>query len=189
MAASIDLTYAPALRLIESGDLAGAAQILGKILNSRPQDGQSRYLLGMCYLHMRNFFAAESHFRALVKGSPSHYRAIYNLGLSLEGQGRRQEAARVYQHVLALRPDFSKARTRLARLQTGGPQSRVAPRARNANANAQPTWTWYDRAGGPEPPSLYKLFHWACLSFVIVLILLVIGGFIAAGVFVSSGLR
>jgi TolA-binding protein len=114
MAASIDLTYAPALRLIESGDLAGAAQILGKILNSRPQDGQSRYLLGMCYLHMRNFFAAESHFRALVKGSPSHYRAIYNLGLSLEGQGRRQEAARVYQHVLALRPDFSKARTRLA---------------------------------------------------------------------------
>ena len=56
---------------------------------------------------------AVSAFREAVSRDGKNAQYLYNLGLALERQGRRDEAAAIYRQVLELQPGFEAARERL----------------------------------------------------------------------------
>ena len=56
---------------------------------------------------------AATEFRAALAIDPNAFGPCYNLGLALLHLGRSDEAARQFEQVLRIRPDFAPAREKL----------------------------------------------------------------------------
>ena len=138
-----------AIRLHESGDLAGAERRYRSILQANPRDADATHLLGLI-AHQRG-----EHERAAVQiGAAIALRADkaiyhYNLGNALAALGRAAAAAECFRAATLLEPAHIAARTNLAQaLSEAGRHQQAAvelrqlvklqpgPAARNALASA-----------------------------------------------------
>jgi len=72
--------------------------------------------LGSLYLRKDDLDKAVPEFREAVRLRPQFARAHYNLGLVFQKQNRKEDAAREFQRVLALDPQFRPAREALQKL-------------------------------------------------------------------------
>jgi tetratricopeptide (TPR) repeat protein len=77
---------------------------------------RASYLLGVAHFRLREFQPAERAFRYAVRLDPTMSRAHYYLGLTMERQGRGDEAIMAYQTSLDLDPRFTKAREKLQQM-------------------------------------------------------------------------
>jgi tetratricopeptide (TPR) repeat protein len=100
--AAADLHVAEAVRLFQSGDLPGAEAACRRALAGSPAEPRALALLGALFLAARRYGEAEAVFFDLTgiePGEPSHW---INLGTTLRGLGRFDEALGAYARAAAL---------------------------------------------------------------------------------------
>jgi tetratricopeptide (TPR) repeat protein len=91
--------------LYERVDIAGAIENLSRALELEPGFKEVRVLLGNAYMQSTvegNLKLAENEYRASVGIDPTYVDGIYSLGVSLQAQGRHQEAIEWFEQVLEL---------------------------------------------------------------------------------------
>lgn len=110
---------ATGMMLLTVGALAGAT--VGRpLVNLSRYPGIDSALLGEAAYQDGNYVLAEKRYR-----QATHYRSVhedwwFNLGLSIERQGRVKDALKAYERALALDPDHEKANAALLRLAGAG---------------------------------------------------------------------
>ncbi|MGM0403981.1 MAG: M48 family metalloprotease, partial [Thermodesulfobacteriota bacterium] len=65
-----------------------------------PEEHQAKHVLGMTHLRLKNFEQALAQFDAYEQGLPGNPNTIFFQGFSLEGMGRREDAAQKYYNYL-----------------------------------------------------------------------------------------
>jgi tetratricopeptide (TPR) repeat protein len=103
-----------AATLLDQGRDEAARQLLEAIVRENPSNQEARFLLGVGYLRAANFAESDATLRDVLAKSPDHHRAAYYLGLSMERQGRTDEARRMFAAALRMKPDFSEASRKLS---------------------------------------------------------------------------
>ena len=81
-------------KLYEDGDLAGAMGALSARLNDNPDELESLFIAGQCYLRMERNGLAANMFRRIVDLDPANHSAWNNLGHSYHGMQKFHEASR-----------------------------------------------------------------------------------------------
>jgi Flp pilus assembly protein TadD len=89
---------------LAAGMAAQATVALEKAKRREPHKASIREALGIAYYRIRRFHEAEQEFRVAIDLSPVDDYAHFALGLCLEKQGRRREAAGHYKLARSLRP-------------------------------------------------------------------------------------
>jgi Tfp pilus assembly protein PilF len=107
---------ARAASLLEAGRADEARNLLSDILAKEPHNLEAEFWLGVCLLRLGSFEAAQTTFAHLHSLGNNDYRAAYNLGLALEGQGQIQEARNAYRKALNMNPNLREAQEKLARV-------------------------------------------------------------------------
>src|SRR6266581_5137825 len=107
--------YLLAVALDRSGDHAGAAEAFEALLHLDPNDITAIEHLGWMALRSGKPAEAEVRFRRAVEVQPKGSDGLRGLAESLEAQ-KKPEAVAAYREYLALKPDDSKAHSRLIRL-------------------------------------------------------------------------
>ena len=110
-------------------DPHGALAILDGVGSRGARDAEVSYLRSVAHFRLGDFAAAEDHARNAVSLNTSHAAAFYYLGLSVERQGRLDEAFGAYRVVLALDPSHQKAREKLGA--QGAPAAPAPARQQN----------------------------------------------------------
>jgi Flp pilus assembly protein TadD len=90
-----------AFNYILLGDLADADKWLTKMLEWAPNDWEGWYHLGRTRYNENRFAEAISAFQQCLKLNPQNVQAEDNLGLSLAGLGRNDDAAVAYHQAMA----------------------------------------------------------------------------------------
>jgi len=75
------------------------------LLEFKPEDSNTRSLLGMALIRQNKLSEAENEFRLLLKTAPDNFDALDSLGLVLLKQKRLPEAIKYLKEALKLRPD------------------------------------------------------------------------------------
>lgn len=115
----------PRPRLLESrvllvqGRKEEALQVAEEAVRLAPENPDARYHRGAVLLALERFEAAEQDLRAALQGAPEHVAAMNDLAVLLTVRGERDEARRLLERVLELRPDDPRATAHLERLQGG----------------------------------------------------------------------
>lgn len=78
------------------GDVAGAARELEILLSARPQRTDVNYRLGRYHVEAGQYARADRHLRKAVELDPASAPAVLWLGRAVEGQGKMQEARKIY---------------------------------------------------------------------------------------------
>ena len=86
-----------------------------------PKDVSAGYLLGVAFAGVQQYKEAEAELRRVVSLSSAIPQAHFALGRVLEKQGRRSEAAQVYQDILKTTPDDAQAKQALLKLDASPP--------------------------------------------------------------------
>ncbi len=108
------LTFAQ--ELAQAGDLANAAGICAKILQSLPDQPRALCLMGMIALRKGHQGEAMEFLRRAVRSDP-HSAVVWNdLGNLLTQQGSLGEAAASYRRAIAEQPGFAEAHNNLGNL-------------------------------------------------------------------------
>ncbi|MFG2854134.1 tetratricopeptide repeat protein [Streptomyces mirabilis] len=76
----------------DAKDYAGAARVLGGLVDEVPEQTGPRLLLARAYYHSAQLRRAETELRALVERDPVEHYARLMLGRTLQRQGRHDEA-------------------------------------------------------------------------------------------------
>jgi tetratricopeptide (TPR) repeat protein len=116
------------LRLAESDEesLARAQEAFEQIREREPGDVESMVSLGQIYLGRSRFLLAADVFRETLAVAPAH-RGVHSLLVeALLRSGQAAEAESVLQDMLDVDPDFTRARLRLADLQSDRGDHRAA---------------------------------------------------------------
>ena len=145
-----------------------AERALLRALELKPDFDRARINLGLVLCRAGRFDEGLTHFLAVLP-EPDAY---YNLGLMLHGQGRYEDAAHAFAHVLRLSPRFAAAREQLDLIQPKleeirAERERQATEFRSADAgkSAQPPakgtlrsqehgFSWDGAAHGEKPHKL-----------------------------------
>jgi hypothetical protein len=90
----------------DARDYAGAARVLGGLVEEVPEQTGPRLLLARAYYHSAQLRRAEAELRVLVERDPVERYARLLLGRTLERQGRDEEAAPHLRLASALAGDF-----------------------------------------------------------------------------------
>jgi Tfp pilus assembly protein PilF len=90
------LIYALALVAQNEKDVAGARRLLNKVIAADPAHVEARITLARMALEVRDWKTAEPQLRALIEKEPANGGLHTNLGLTLKGQGRFEDAAQAY---------------------------------------------------------------------------------------------
>ena len=93
----------------QSGDLANAEILYGKVLELMPAHAAALHNLGLIYLGRGDGVAAELLLSEAVRQSPREATFHYNLALALQQQGRLEDAEAAYSAALKLRPSYREA--------------------------------------------------------------------------------
>jgi tetratricopeptide (TPR) repeat protein len=133
-----DSWYNLALLQRQSGDFDGALQSYQQALDrgiSKPEEVHLNR--GVIYAdHMRRDDAAERELTAALALNPNFVPAILNLGNLREDQGRRTEAAALYERALVLDPNNATGLARHANISpVSGPDDPVVARLSRAASN------------------------------------------------------
>ncbi len=90
----------------DAKDYAGAARVLGGLVEEVPEQTAPRLLLARAYYHSAQLRRAEAELRVLVERDPVEQYARLLLGRTLQRQGRHEEAAPHMKLASALAGDF-----------------------------------------------------------------------------------
>ena len=85
-----------------------------------PEEPQSRHMAGMVQLEMRKYDKAFASFEEYEKKLPGNSNTVYFKGLSLDGQGRKKDAADLYMQYLQQAPSGEYAQQVKDRLKLWG---------------------------------------------------------------------
>lgn len=105
-----------ARELAQSGDLANAAAICTKILQSAPDQPQALHLLGIAAIRQGRGDEATELLRRAVRSDPKFAVALNDFGNLLAQQGRFDEAASRYRQAIAVAPNLAEAHNNLGNL-------------------------------------------------------------------------
>jgi hypothetical protein len=92
----------------DAKDYAGAARVLGGLVDEVPEQTGPRLLLARAYYHSAQLRRAETELRALVERDPVEHYARLMLGRTLQRQGRHDEAESHLRIASALAGDFEQ---------------------------------------------------------------------------------
>ncbi|MEU2861136.1 tetratricopeptide repeat protein [Streptomyces mirabilis] len=92
----------------DAKDYAGAARVLGGLVDEVPEQTGPRLLLARAYYHSAQLRRAEAELRALVERDPVEHYARLMLGRTLQRQGRHDEAESHLRIASALAGDFEQ---------------------------------------------------------------------------------
>ncbi|MFF2513899.1 tetratricopeptide repeat protein [Streptomyces sp. NPDC058086] len=92
----------------DAKDYAGAARVLGGLVDEVPEQTGPRLLLARAYYHSAQLRRAETELRALVERDPVEHYARLMLGRTLQRQGRDDEAESHLRIASALAGDFEQ---------------------------------------------------------------------------------
>lgn len=92
----------------DAKDYAGAARVLGGLVDEVPEQTGPRLLLARAYYHSAQLRRAEAELRALVARDPVEHYARLMLGRTLQRQGRDDEAESHLRIASALAGDFAQ---------------------------------------------------------------------------------
>ncbi|WP_105969674.1 tetratricopeptide repeat protein [Streptomyces geranii] len=95
-----------ALLFFDAKDYAGAARVLGGLVEEVPEQTAPRLLLARAYYHSAQLLRAEAELLVLVERDPVEQYARLLLGRTLQRQGRHEEAAPHMRLAAALAGDF-----------------------------------------------------------------------------------
>ena len=93
-----------ALALLEEHRLTEARDLFAEVCKIDPLDAEAWFRLGTTNIELSAMKQAEGCFRRVVELQPRLVIAYYNLGRSIELQGRGDEAVAVYQKLLQIAP-------------------------------------------------------------------------------------
>ncbi|MFG2479549.1 tetratricopeptide repeat protein [Streptomyces fagopyri] len=93
----------------DARDYAGAARVLGGLVEEVPEQVGPRLLLARSYYHSAQLRRAEAELRTLVELDPVEHYARLMLGRTLQRQGRQDEAESHLRIASALAGDFEQA--------------------------------------------------------------------------------
>ena len=113
--------------LTADGHLDEAVQVLQTCVDKKPDSRKARFTLGLVLVLDEQYELALNHFNTLAQqiqssnassaGEPGRkVKEGYDRAVAMEHDGQIKEAARLYQTVLNMQPDFLPARDRLSRL-------------------------------------------------------------------------
>jgi arylsulfatase A-like enzyme len=100
----------------DAGDLARAEEYFRKAIARDPSDASQWNSVGMIVGARGDLAEAERMFREAIARDSREPRYTFNLGLTLEREHRRDEAASYYKATLELDPRFTAARERLTEI-------------------------------------------------------------------------
>ncbi|MER5942641.1 tetratricopeptide repeat protein [Streptomyces sp. NPDC001928] len=92
----------------DAKDYAGAARVLGKLVEEVPEQTGPRLLLARAYYHSAQLRRAETELRVIVERDPVEQYARLMLGRTLQRQGRDAEAEPHIRLASALTGDFEQ---------------------------------------------------------------------------------
>lgn len=92
----------------DAKDYAGAARVLGGLVDEVPEQTGPRLLLARAYYHSAQLHRAETELRTLVERDPVEHYARLMLGRTLQRQGRHAEAESHLRIASALAGDFEQ---------------------------------------------------------------------------------
>ncbi|GAX49301.1 tetratricopeptide repeat protein [Streptomyces olivochromogenes] len=92
----------------DAKDYAGAARVLGGLVDEVPEQTGPRLLLARAYYHSAQLRRAETELRTLVERDPVEHYARLMLGRTLQRQGRHDEAESHLRIASALAGDFEQ---------------------------------------------------------------------------------
>lgn len=84
---------------LEKGDLAEASKHLNEAIRLRPNAAEAHFELGKLHRRENAVANAEARFREALRLQPNLTDAAYNLALSLQSQGRKEEAKKFFAQV------------------------------------------------------------------------------------------
>ena len=96
-----------------AGNLPAARTAAEKAVALNRKEPQAHHQLGLCWLGLENYVAAENCFQGAAKLAPDIGPIQLNLGLALEELGRREEAIRAFRRAVSLSPNQIEALYRL----------------------------------------------------------------------------
>ncbi|MFC5213779.1 tetratricopeptide repeat protein [Streptomyces coerulescens] len=92
----------------DAKDYAGAARVLGTLVEEVPEQTGPRLLLARAYYHSAQLRRAETELRVIVERDPVEQYARLMLGRTLQRQGRHEEAEPHLRLASALTGDFEE---------------------------------------------------------------------------------
>ncbi|QOV40462.1 tetratricopeptide repeat protein [Streptomyces ferrugineus] len=92
----------------DARDYAGAARVLGQLVEEVPEQTAPRLLLARAYYHSAQLQRAENELRVIVERDPVEQYARLMLGRTLQRQGRHEEAEPHMRLASALAGDFEQ---------------------------------------------------------------------------------
>lgn len=112
----ISKTLDEAKRFFSAGNYAQSESVIRTILAKNPTNEEASYLLAMALYRQRQYARAEEVFRQLVNHKPRTTKFSYGLAVTLEGLTLRRDAIAELERIMALAPDFSSGKKKLAEL-------------------------------------------------------------------------
>jgi protein O-GlcNAc transferase len=107
-------TIRQALRQYQSGNLREASLLFEKALETRPDNAEVLYLLGIIHGQLGNYDPAITYIRKSIQLNPANDEACLALGITLRQKGPTDEAIDYFERALHLNPDNTDARRMLA---------------------------------------------------------------------------
>src|SRR5437763_7215336 len=107
------------LQALQSGDVAGAIQLLEAARAADGSDYLAHIYLGAAYSQANRTLDAIQVLTKSVELQPGNPQGRYNLGLAMERGGYPDQAVIAYEQAIMLQPDYPKAREALQRLKGG----------------------------------------------------------------------
>lgn len=101
--------YWLASALRRQGKLDDAVAMTQKAIALNPNEPQAYHQLGLCYIDLQDWEAAEIHLQKAAKLAPDVATTQFGLGYAREELGRTPDARRAYRRALALNPNYVNA--------------------------------------------------------------------------------
>jgi tetratricopeptide (TPR) repeat protein len=95
--------------LLRTGQLEQAEVVLGRLLNTFPDDTEGLLLLGRLHYLKRDFTGAEQAIKRHLSIRPDSLNGMTQLALVLLNQQRWEEAIPILQQAIIIKPDFAQA--------------------------------------------------------------------------------
>jgi predicted Zn finger-like uncharacterized protein len=93
---------ARAAKLREKGDTEAALDLYGEVATDEPDNVEALTGRGLCYLDLERYPPAEASFQAALQVDPRQPDALLGLAEAYRWQGKRTDAIRYYERVLAV---------------------------------------------------------------------------------------
>jgi predicted Zn finger-like uncharacterized protein len=100
---------AQANKLREKGNVEGALDVYGRVVDYDPENAEALTGRGLCYLDLSRYGPAEASFQAALAANPDQPDALLGLAETYRWQGKKADAITNYEKYLARHPDGEEA--------------------------------------------------------------------------------